>query len=351
MNARPNPAFWRGRRVLVTGHTGFKGSWLCLMLKHLGAHVSGFALPAPPGLALWRLLQPSSNVHSALGDIADPGAVQSALAHANPEIIMHLAAQPLVRAAYADPAGTFRTNVTGTLNLMEAARQLRDLRAMLVVTSDKVYRNDGSGRAFEETDPLGGHDPYSASKAACEVAASSWAASFFTPRGIALATARAGNVIGGGDFAPERLVPDIYRSVAAAKPLMLRHPHSTRPWQHVLDCLCGYLLYVEKLSAGGDCPLALNFGPAGPAITVAALAQAMLSALGASHPWLPMPSQQLHEADVLSLNSGRARTCLGWEEQLDAPAAIRQTAGWYAALSRGEDAGRRSMDEAAEYLG
>ena len=280
-----NPDFWAGKRVFLTGHTGFKGAWLSLVLARLGAQVSGYALAPATNPSLWSGLQLPPGMVSTLADINHPKALAKAIAAANPEIILHLAAQPLVRLSYAQPVSTFQTNVMGTVNVLEAARQVAGLRAILVVTTDKVYRNDGLGRPFEEADPLGGHDPYSASKAACEIVVESLRKSFFQPRNIALASARAGNVIGGGDFAADRIIPDIFRSFQAGEPVMLRYPQSTRPWQHVLDCLNGYLLYAEHLCGDGEMPLALNFGPDGAPVAVATLVETMQAALGATQGW------------------------------------------------------------------
>ena len=271
-------AFWRDRRVLLTGHTGFKGAWLALWLERLGAQVFGLALPptipSPRGFPNWRPRRSRSRI----GDIRDAGVVARAVQEARPQIVIHMAAQALVRRSYRAPVETFATNVMGTAHLLDSLRGAEGLQAVLVVTTDKVYRNDGNGHPFAEDDPLGGADPYSASKAAAEIVVASMATSFFGGKGVA--TARAGNVIGGGDWSEDRLIPDIWRAVKAGKPLRLRNPEATRPWQHVLDPLAGYLRYAERLASGADVPKALNFGPLpGDALTVAEIADAMLAAM------------------------------------------------------------------------
>ena len=350
MSRTVNPGFWRGRRVFLTGHTGFKGSWLSLILSRLGAQVSGYALPPVTDPALWHLIQPVTGLASVLGDINHPAPLAAAMAAAEPEIILHLAAQPLVRPSYAKPVATFATNVMGTVNVLEAARHARHLKAILVVTTDKVYRNDGQGHPFGENNPLGGHDPYSASKAACEIAVESWRKSFFQPRGIALATARAGNVIGGGDFAADRVIPDIFRSFQRGEPVILRYPGSTRPWQHVLDCLNGYLLYAERLCAGGEVPFAFNFGPDGAPVAVAELVETMQAALGAGQGWTTQPdANNLKEAALLALDTTAARAALDWRDQLDTSQAIAQTARWYAAFARGADMRAGTLAEIAQH--
>lgn len=242
--------FWQGRKVFVTGHTGFKGAWLCLWLERLGARVSALALAPDTSPSLYALLSPWAGADHRLGDIRDAGALAAQLGRAEPEIVVHLAAQALVRPSYDDPAATYATNVMGTVNLLEAVRQAPSVRAVLVITSDKVYANDGRGRAFAEHDRLGGADPYSSSKACAELVCASYAKSFLHDRGVALATARAGNVIGGGDWARDRLVPDFVRALDRGAPLQLRYPEATCPWQHVLEPLAGYLAFARALTEG-----------------------------------------------------------------------------------------------------
>jgi CDP-glucose 4,6-dehydratase len=328
---QPDPAFWRGRRVLVTGHTGFKGSWLVRLLAALGAEVTGIALDPESGPAAFDAMRVADVLEGDVRlDIRDAAALREAVQAARAQIVLHLAAQALVGRSHADPAGTFASNVTGTVNLLEALRALPGVQSAVIVTSDKVYRNDGSGRRFTEDDPLGGDDPYSASKAAAEIAVASWRASF--PHALPpLSTARAGNVIGGGDFSESRIIPDLVRAQQGDEALFVRRPDATRPFQHVLDVLRGYLLLAEALVAG-TAPPALNFGPQDGAIRV----RDLLSLWGDVR-WVQAPGEVMQEAPRLALDSSRATQALGWRPLLDTPAAIAATAAWYAAWRRGED--------------
>ncbi len=331
-------AFWRDRRVLLTGHTGFKGAWLSLWLERMGATVTGLALPPDTEPSLYTLLQPFADQRSRLGDIRDPAAVKNAVKTARPQIVIHMAAQALVRRSYRDPAATFAANVMGTVHLLDALRDTDGLLAVLVVTTDKVYRNDGEVRAFTEDDPLGGHDPYSASKAATEVAVASMAASYFAPKGIAVATARAGNVIGGGDWADDRLIPDLWRAIRAGEPLPLRYPQATRPWQHVLEPLSGYLMYAERLARGDAVPAALNFGPPpGEVLTVAQIAEAMFTAMQSTQRWMQAEGINPDEAQTLAIDPALAMQTLGWRPRLQPAQALQWTADWYRAFNDGAD--------------
>ncbi len=325
--------------MLVTGHTGFKGGWAALWLRDLGAEVTGFALPPDTEPSLFAMLGAATG-ESILGDLRDRDAVADAVARAAPEIVLHMAAQPLVRRGHAEPVETFAANTMGTVHLLDALRGAEGLRAVLVVTTDKVYENDETGRPFSESDRLGGHDPYAASKAAAEIATACFARSYFAPAGIRLATARGGNVIGGGDFSADRLVPDIVRAALAGLPVRLRNPEATRPWQHVLDCVSGYLVYLEALAAGRDVPAALNFGPpAGEVLTVAQIADAMAAALDLPGGWTAEPAGPgaPHEMRALALDPGLAATALGWRGRIAPAEAIRLTAEWYAAWRNGAD--------------
>jgi len=344
-----DPAFWRGKRVLLTGHTGFKGSWAALWLTGLGAEVTGFALAPPAGPSLQGILG-EVGVASILGDLRDSGAVVAAVARAAPEIVLHMAAQPLVRQSYRAPVETFATNVMGTVHLLDALRHAPGLRTVLVVTTDKVYANDETGRAFREDDRLGGHDPYAASKAATEIAAESFRKSFLDAAGVRLITARGGNVIGGGDFSEDRLVPDIVRAMRAGRPVELRNPQATRPWQHVLDCLNGYFSYLQAAD-GGPVPDALNIGPPDPADsrTVADVAAAMARALGTSDRWTRDGAHHPHEMAALALDPSAARQSLGWRGRLTSAQAIQWTADWYAAWVNGADMTRFTRDQIAAY--
>jgi CDP-glucose 4,6-dehydratase len=332
----PDPGFWRDRRVLLTGHTGFKGAWASVWLARLGARVTGLSLAPDTEPSLWGGMGSGLIDEAIVGDIRDPGIVRDAVARARPSVVLHMAAQSLVRRSYAEPVETFATNVMGTVHLLEALRTCDGLDAILVVTTDKVYANANQGRDFVEADPLGGHDPYSSSKAAAEIATASYAASFFAPRGTRVATARAGNVIGGGDWAPDRLIPDVWRAAKRGEAVTLRHPDATRPWQHVLEPLAGYFLYLEAMARRRDVPAALNFGPpAGAAATVASVAEAMAGALGAPTAWRRDEAPAPPEMKLLSLDPSRAMETLGWRPRLSSEEAVQWSARWYAEHDKG----------------
>jgi CDP-glucose 4,6-dehydratase len=342
-------AFWQGKRVLLTGHTGFKGVWLGLWLKRLGAQVFGVSLPPESDLSLFNLV-PQNADGSILGDIRDRAVLRKAAEQADPEIVIHMAAQAFVRRSYREPCETFDINVQGTVNLLDALRERKNLAAVLVITTDKVYRNLEDGRAFREDDPLGGHDPYSASKAAAEIAAQSMAQSFFAPAGIPVITARAGNVIGGGDWSQDRLVPDIWRAIRAGKELVLRYPAAIRPWQHVVEPLAGYLGFVQAAATGNKLPAALNFGPyKDDTLTVSALAEAMLSALGASAAWRQDQRAQPPEMALLALDPALAERVIGWVPRLSSSQTIAWTAEWYGRFFKGADARALCLEQIARY--
>lgn len=331
-------SFWKDRHVLLTGHTGFKGAWAAVWLKRLGARVTGFALPSETQPSLWQEVGRGLLEHEVLADLANPEAVSLAVKASRPEIVLHMAAQSLVRRSYTRPVETFATNVMGTVHLLDALRAADRLRAILVVTTDKVYANSDDGRDFVEGDPLGGHDPYSASKAAAELAAASYAASFFRDAGVAVATARAGNVIGGGDWSEDRLVPDVWRAASRGEAVMLRNPAATRPWQHVVEPLAGYLRYLEALAQRRDVPLALNFGPLpGECATVAHVAEALAKALGAKTAWTRDDGPQPPEMNLLSLDPSKAIASLPWRPRLRCAEAVEWTARWYSQSEMGAD--------------
>ncbi len=338
------PEFWARRRVYVTGHTGFKGGWLCLWLSQLGAEVHGLALEPSTTPSLFEAARVGSRMASStFADVRDARSVGEALRRAAPEIVFHLAAQPLVRAGYEDPASTFATNVMGTVNVLEAIRHTPSVRAAVIVTTDKCYENHDGARPYREDDRLGGHDPYAGSKACSELAVDSYRRSFFGARGhgAAIATARAGNVIGGGDWAVDRLLPDAMRAFSSDRTLRVRHPTFTRPWQHVLDSLSGYLSLAERLVEDPERAVgAWNFGP--DPSTNASVGQVVERV---AHAWgegarfeVDEASADVHEARTLSLDSSKARALLGWSPRLDLATSIAWTTNWYRAFFAGEGA-------------
>lgn len=344
------PAFWRGKRVLLTGHTGFKGAWAAIWLTRMGAEVTGVALPPDQTPALYTLAGVERRVRSHLLDLRNPDAVGAVLAGETFDLVLHMAAQPIVRASVEDPVTTFETNVMGTVHLLQALREQAKLQAALVITSDKVYANNETGRAFVETDALGGKDPYSASKAAAEIVVQSYARSFFA--GTPVGTARGGNVIGGGDFSRDRIVADIVRAARAGEAVVLRHPEATRPWQHVLDCLAGYFVLLERLATDPQCPRAVNFGPrpGGPEVTVGELATLGVQALGGK-PWRHEPDPRSLEAKSLAIDATLAGRVLGFESRLDAPRAVALTMDWYRRQTNGEDALSLCLEQIEGYEG
>ena len=344
------PEFWRGRRVLLTGHTGFKGSWLALWLERLGADVGAVALAPDTEPSLFEALSPWPRLDGHLGDLRDPAVALEAVAKARPDIVFHLAAQALVRRSHAQPVATFETNVTGTVNLLEVLRDAPTVKAVVVVTSDKVYANHGRGGAFREDDPLGGADPYSASKACQDLVAAAYHKSFLAARGIAVGRARAGNVIGGGDWAADRLVPDFVRAMAAGDVLAVRNPDATRPWQHVLEPLAGYLAYAEALAAGSNAPEALNFGPAAKDIwPVRQVVEGLVERWGDGAGWRHDKADHMAEAALLTLNAGLATETIGWSPRLGLDEALDWTVAWYRAAAAGDDMRALSLDHIARY--
>jgi CDP-glucose 4,6-dehydratase len=327
-------SFWRGRRVLLTGHTGFKGSWLALQLAELGADVVGFADGIPTEPSLYELAGVAQDLESVTGDVRDRELLRATVAEHRPEVVFHLAAQALVRASYDDPARTFDVNVQGTVNLLEAVRAVDCVRVVVNVTTDKVYAPHVGGAPYTETEPLGGHDPYSTSKAASELVTTSYRLSF--PDGAALATARAGNVIGGGDWAADRLIPDLMRGALAREPVVVRYPDAVRPWQHVLNANGGYLLLAERLWDDPSLAGAWNFGPDGDdAIAVSKIA-ARLSELWGGEIEVHAPiGDQPHEAETLRLDASRARSALGWRPQWDLDHALASIVDWYRTYAAG----------------
>lgn len=349
-------SFWAGKRVLVTGHTGFKGSWLVLWLRRLGADVTGFALAPPTTPSLFELAGVAQDVTDLRGDVRDAAALLSAVREAQPQIVLHLAAQPLVSEGYSDPAGTYASNVMGTLHLLEAVRQVPGVQACVVVTTDKVYANQEWAWGYREHEPLGGHDPYSSSKACCELLTQSWAASFFpasrhAEHGVALATARAGNVLGGGDFAANRLLPDIFRAWDAGQPLHVRYPQAVRPWQHVLEPLSGYLRLAQRLVEQGPAFAgAFNFGPRDVDMSpVSDVIDTLERAWPQPVQVVRATGERVHEAGQLRLDSSLARSRLGWAPRWPLQHCLAQTLAWHRAWRRGDDLRALTLAQLDEY--
>jgi CDP-glucose 4,6-dehydratase len=326
-------AFWRGRRVLVTGHTGFKGGWLVLWLQRLGARVMGYSLPAPTQPSFYEAARVSESVQGVIADIRDLPRLLEVFANFSPEVVIHLAAQPLVRASYAEPVETYSSNVLGTVHVLEAVRRTPGVRSAVMITTDKCYENMESERGYRETDRLGGHDPYSNSKACAELVVDSYRRSFFDEADTAaVASARAGNVIGGGDWAVDRLIPDLVRSASAGKPLVLRSPKSIRPWQHVLEPLSGYLMLAQRLCDDrARYASAWNFGPLeSDARTVEDIVRLATRSWGDGLKWSVDAAPQPHETKLLKLDCTKAGGA-GWKPLLDAEQAIEWTMEWYRA--------------------
>jgi CDP-glucose 4,6-dehydratase len=326
---------WSGRRVFLTGHTGFKGGWLALWLAKQGAQVRGYALDPWTEPNLFTVARVADIMDDIRGDILDRPRLEASLQQFAPEVVFHLAAQPLVRRSYADPLGTYATNVLGTAYVLEAVRKISSVRAVICVTTDKCYENREWVWPYRETDPLGGHDPYSSSKACAEIVTAAYRNSFFSlgERRVALATGRAGNVIGGGDWSEDRLIPDLIRGFESNRPVLIRRPKAIRPWQHVLEPVHGYLLLAERLLADGDhFASAFNFGPGDDdAWPVERIADHMAAAWGGGAKWVRDSDPGVHEAGVLRLDASKARAELGWRPQLSIESALDWTVNWYRA--------------------
>ncbi|MDQ0872135.1 CDP-glucose 4,6-dehydratase [Paenibacillus sp. V4I3] len=323
--------FWQGKRVLITGHTGFKGGWLSLWLQKLGAQVIGYSLKPDSSNNLFEAAYVAQDMISIFGDIKDVGSIVEIVKDHKPEIVFHLAAQPLVRASYVDPIDTYAVNVMGTVNILNAVRLSDTVKVVVNITTDKCYENMEWDWSYRETDRLGGHDPYSASKACSELVTDSFRKSFLAEQNIHIASVRAGNVIGGGDWAADRLIPDVIDSIRAGRLPMIRNPYAVRPWQHVLEPLHGYLILGEKLyNKGSSYAAAWNFGPGEESIlTVGEVADMMLRHWGSDLPWHYDKSEHPHEAQILKLDSSKARSKLNWKPRLNVYDTLKWTVDWY----------------------
>lgn len=347
---------WKGRRVFLTGHTGFKGGWLALWLAGKGAKIRGYSLDPATQPNLFTDVRIAEVLDDDRGDIRDYPKLEASLVDFEPEVVFHLAAQPLLRRSYADPLGTYSTNVMGTANLLEAVRKSPTVRAVVCVTTDKCYQNREWAWPYRESDPLGGHDPYSSSKAAAEVVVAAFRDSYFpvnrlSDHRVAIATARAGNVIGGGDWSEDRLIPDLIRGFESGKPVLIRRPNATRPWQHVLEPLQGYITLAEHLLAGhAEAASAFNFGPnEDDAWSVERIANALVELWGTGASWVRDNASSVHEAHYLKLDSSKARAALGWRPRLNLEIALKWTLHWYIRRNSGADVAAETCAQIASY--
>jgi CDP-glucose 4,6-dehydratase len=345
-----NPSFWRGKRVFLTGHTGFKGSWLALWLAEVGAEVTGYSLPAPTTPSLFEQARVKDSVRHISGDVRDFATLKNAIIAAAPEVVFHLAAQALVRESYRTPVETYSTNVIGTANLLETVRQVQSVRAVVIVTSDKCYENREIHAGYTETDAMGGDDPYSSSKGCAELVTHAYRHSFFRDSQTAIASARAGNVIGGGDWAMDRLVPDIMRSMMKGEPVLIRNPHAIRPWQHVLEPLSGYVLLAERLFADSNYCGGWNFGPAeDDAKPVSWVVDQIVQLWGPGASWVLDRGQHPHEATLLRLDCRKAAEQLGWNPVWQLQSALRETVNWYRGYAAGKDCRALALGQIEQY--
>jgi CDP-glucose 4,6-dehydratase len=348
--------FWNGKRVLVTGHTGFKGSWLSLWLQMRGARLTGIALPPPTTPSLFEIAEVAKGMESIVGDIRNYDLLHRTVKTFNPEIVIHMAAQSVVTRSYEEPVYTFETNVMGTVHVLEAIRQAGKVRSVVIVTSDKCYENHEWQWGYREIDRLGGHEPYSLSKAAAEMAAAAYRNSYFQPseytrHGVAMATSRAGNVIGGGDWTPNQLVPDVMRAFADRRPVVLKKPYATRPWQFVLEPLNGYLALAEKQWVDGCLSAsAFNFGPPSDrSQTVQWIVERLAERWGEGAGWTRETAPQPHEAGYLKLDSSLAQSVLGWQPKLGLETTLDWTAEWYRAYYQQDDMRALTMEHVRRF--
>ncbi len=350
---RPSERFWAGKRVLVTGHTGFKGSWLCLWLTELGAIVCGVGLQPETEPSLYESGRIGERIAvNRMQDIRDPVELAKIIKTFDPEVVFHLAAQAIVLDSYENPLYTFEVNTLGTCNVLNALLSCTNVRSAVFVTTDKVYENQGGSRPFKETDPLGGHDPYSASKAACEIAISSYRRSYFEPRGVGITAARAGNVIGGGDWSRHRLIPDAIRAWDKGEPIKVRRPHAIRPWQHVLEPLAGYLCLAERVWSDISLAAAYNFGPiAHDTASVSEVLSLAKDLYGDGVIEIVNSKEYRHEALELSLDVSLASDRLGFQPRWDLGQSLKATVDWYRLFKQGCDPGALCKDDFEKYCG
>jgi len=351
-----NPAFWKGKRVLLTGHTGFKGSWLSLWLQSMGAQVVGYALAPPTNPSLFEVAEVGQGMTSIIGDIRDLEHLRAVFAEHRPEIVIHMAAQPLVRYSYIEPVETYSTNVMGTVNLLEAVRSTDSVKAVVNVTTDKCYENREWAWGYRENEAMGGYDPYSSSKGCAELVTAAYRNSYFHPEkykthSVALATGRAGNVIGGGDWAEDRLIPDIMRAITEGSPVNIRNPHAIRPWQHVLEPLSGYLLLAQKLyEEGAGYAEGWNFGPNDEdAKPVQWIVERLTKAWGEGASWVLDGGDHPHEAHYLKLDCSKAKMRLGWHPRWHLQTTLASTIRWNKQWIAGENMKTVSLQQITDY--
>jgi CDP-glucose 4,6-dehydratase len=346
---------WKGRRVFLTGHTGFKGGWLSLWLASRGARIRGYALDPSTTPNLFTAASVAGVLDDIRGDVRDFQKLEASMKEFGPEVVFHLAAQPLVRRSYTDPIGTISTNILGTAHVMEAIRNTSSVRAVVGITSDKCYQNQEWAWPYREVDTLGGYDPYSASKACAEIVSAAYRSSYFPvdklhEHHVALATARAGNVIGGGDWSGDRLIPDLIRGFQAKQPVLIRRPNSIRPWQHVLEPLNGYIMLAERLlEKQTEFASSFNFGPSDDPWPVERIANKLVELWGDGATWTRDSDPSLHEDHYLRLDASRARTELGWRPRLGIERALEWTVNWYRGLQQGADMGRVTQAQIAAF--
>ena len=343
--------FYKGRKVFVTGHTGFKGSWLCHLLLYLGAEVTGYATLPPTDPSIYELTGLSGRIHSVIGDVRDGEKLKNAMREAEPEIVLHLAAQPIVRESYRNPVYTYETNVMGTVHVLEAVRAVESVRSFLNVTTDKVYQNNEWEWGYRETDPLDGYDPYSNSKSCSELVTHSYQKSFFTDGRCAISTARAGNVIGGGDFAADRIIPDCVRAALTGQDIIVRNPFSTRPYQHVLEPLCAYLMIAMRQYEDNSFSGNYNVGPDDrDCVTTGELADLFCASWGDGMRWINKYDGGPHEANFLKLDCSRIKSVFGWKSVWRVSEAVERTVAWSRAYAGGEDVTGVMGRQIGEYL-